>query len=49
MGDVGDMGDKVCVKVTPYQYVIKFIQKRKLVLRFVRPFKILDRIGKVAY
>lgn len=42
------MGDKVFVKVTPYYHMLRFGQKGKLALRFVRFFEILKCIGKVA-
>nr|GEU94395.1 putative reverse transcriptase domain-containing protein [Tanacetum cinerariifolium] len=42
-------GDKVMLKVSPWKGVIRFEKRRKLSPRFFRPFKILERIGPVAY
>nr|GEY09655.1 retrovirus-related Pol polyprotein from transposon 17.6 [Tanacetum cinerariifolium] len=42
-------GDKVMLKVSPWKGVIRFEKRRKLSPRFIRPFKILERIGPVAY
>nr|GEV45604.1 putative reverse transcriptase domain-containing protein [Tanacetum cinerariifolium] len=41
--------DKVMLKVSPWKGVIRFGKCGKLSLRFIRPFKILERIGPVAY
>ncbi|KAI3815635.1 hypothetical protein L1987_15312 [Smallanthus sonchifolius] len=43
------VGDIVLLKVSPWKGVVRFGKKGKLVPRFVGPFKILQRIGKVAY
>ncbi|XP_022883310.1 uncharacterized protein LOC111400093 [Olea europaea var. sylvestris] len=43
------MGDKVFLKVAPMKGVLKFGKKGKLRLRFIGSFKILERIGVVAY
>nr|GEV41325.1 putative reverse transcriptase domain-containing protein [Tanacetum cinerariifolium] len=37
------------LKVSPWKGVIHFRKHRKLSPRFIRPFKILERIGLVAY
>ena len=42
-------GDKVFVKVTPYKHVMRFGRKGKLAPRFIGPFEILEKVGKVAY
>ncbi|KAI3687192.1 hypothetical protein L1987_80885 [Smallanthus sonchifolius] len=42
-------GDLVLLKVSPCKGVVRFRKKGKLAPRFVGPFKILERIGKVAY
>ncbi|XP_076960632.1 uncharacterized protein LOC143637047 [Bidens hawaiensis] len=42
-------GDKVLLKVSPWKGVVHFGKKGKLSPRFVRPFKIVERIGPVAY
>ncbi|GJU01467.1 putative reverse transcriptase domain-containing protein [Tanacetum coccineum] len=44
-----EVGDRVMLKVSPWKGVIRFGKKGKLALRYVRPFKILERIGPVAY
>ncbi|KAI3712432.1 hypothetical protein L1987_70988 [Smallanthus sonchifolius] len=42
-------GDLVLLKVSPWKGVVHFGKKGKLAPRYVGPFKILKRIGKVAY
>jgi hypothetical protein len=44
-----DVGDMVLLKVSPWKGVVRFGKKGKLAPRFVGPFKILERVGKVAY
>ncbi|KAL4032699.1 hypothetical protein IC575_005780 [Cucumis melo] len=39
----------VFLKVAPMKGVLRFDKKRKLILRFVGPFEILERIGPLAY
>nr|GFB41040.1 putative reverse transcriptase domain-containing protein [Tanacetum cinerariifolium] len=43
------LGDKVMLKVSPWKGVVRFGKRGKLNPRFVGPFKILERIGDVAY
>ena len=43
-----EVGDHVFLKITPLQSVTVGREK-KLQTRFVGPFKILQRVGKVAY
>ncbi|KAI3815298.1 hypothetical protein L1987_14960 [Smallanthus sonchifolius] len=43
------VGDLVLLKVSPWKGVIRFGKKGNLAPRYVGPFKILERIGKVAY
>ncbi|KAF5791261.1 putative nucleotidyltransferase, Ribonuclease H [Helianthus annuus] len=43
------VGDRVLLKVSPWKGVIRFGKKGKLAPRYVGPFKIVERIGKVAY
>ncbi|GKC81017.1 putative reverse transcriptase domain-containing protein [Tanacetum coccineum] len=44
-----EVGDKVMLKVSPWKGVIRFGKRRKLSPRFVGPFRIIERIGPVAY
>nr|GEV57998.1 putative reverse transcriptase domain-containing protein [Tanacetum cinerariifolium] len=43
------IGDRVMLKVSPRKDVIRFRKQGKLNPRYIRPFKILDQIGLVAY
>ncbi|GKE85777.1 putative reverse transcriptase domain-containing protein, partial [Tanacetum coccineum] len=44
-----DVGDMVMLKVSPWKGVIRFGKRGKLSLHYVGPFKIIKRIGPVAY
>ncbi|GJY20990.1 putative reverse transcriptase domain-containing protein [Tanacetum coccineum] len=44
-----EVGDQVLLKVSPGKGVVRFGKKGKLAPRYVGPFKILKRIGLVAY
>ncbi|GJR14629.1 hypothetical protein Tco_0797281 [Tanacetum coccineum] len=43
------VGDHVMLKVSPHKGVIRFGKQEKLNPRYIRPFKIIERIGPVAY
>ncbi|GJU63920.1 hypothetical protein Tco_1245755 [Tanacetum coccineum] len=43
------VGDLVMLKVSPWKGVIRFGKRGKLSLRYVGTFKIIDRIGPMAY
>ncbi|KAJ9552648.1 hypothetical protein OSB04_016693 [Centaurea solstitialis] len=44
-----NMGDNVLLKVSPWKKVIRFQKRGKLGSRFIRPFKVIARVGKVTY
>ncbi|GKA31933.1 hypothetical protein Tco_0718300 [Tanacetum coccineum] len=37
------------LKVSPWKGVVRFGKRGKLNLRYVRPFKVLEKVGEVAY
>ncbi|GJY96684.1 putative reverse transcriptase domain-containing protein [Tanacetum coccineum] len=43
------VGDKIKLKVSPWKGVIRFGKRGKLNSRYIRPFKILAKVGTVAY
>ncbi|KAD6795232.1 hypothetical protein E3N88_06128 [Mikania micrantha] len=44
-----EVGDQVLLKVSPWKGVIRFRKRGKLSPRFIGPFRIIARVGKVAY
>ncbi|GKA26177.1 hypothetical protein Tco_0712286, partial [Tanacetum coccineum] len=44
-----EVGDKVILKVSPWKGVIRFGKRGKLNPRYIRPFKILAKVGTLAY
>ncbi|GJV76956.1 putative reverse transcriptase domain-containing protein [Tanacetum coccineum] len=43
------VGDKVMLKVSPWKGVVRFGKRGKLNPQYVGPFKVLEKIGSVAY
>lgn len=43
------VGDRVFIKVSPMKGVVQFGKSGKLAPRYVGPFQILERIGKLTY
>ncbi|GKC19145.1 hypothetical protein Tco_1021295 [Tanacetum coccineum] len=44
-----EVGDRVMHKVSPWKRVVRFGKRGKLNPRYVGPFKVLAKVGKVAY
>ncbi|GJZ36471.1 hypothetical protein Tco_0582662 [Tanacetum coccineum] len=44
-----EVGDRVMLKVLPWKGVVRFDKWGKLKSRYVRPFKVLAKVEKVAY
>ncbi|GKC93807.1 hypothetical protein Tco_1159249 [Tanacetum coccineum] len=44
-----EVEDRVMLKVSPWKRVVQFGKRGKLNPRYVGPFKVLAKVGKVAY
>ncbi|GJZ47609.1 putative reverse transcriptase domain-containing protein [Tanacetum coccineum] len=47
--DFGKVGDKVMLKVSPWKGFVRFGKRGKVNPRYVGPFKVLGKVGEVAY
>ncbi|GKD53843.1 hypothetical protein Tco_1287230 [Tanacetum coccineum] len=43
------VGDKVMLKVSPWKGVVRFCKRGKLNPRYVGPFKVMEKVGSIAY
>ena len=43
------VGDRVLLKVSPWKGIVRFQKRGKLSPRFIGPFKIIERVGNLAY
>ena len=44
-----NIGDKVFLKISPWKDVIRFSRYRKLSLRFIGSYEVVECMGSVAY
>ncbi|GKD58067.1 hypothetical protein Tco_1295576 [Tanacetum coccineum] len=43
------VGDQVMLKISPWNGIVRFGKRGKLSPRYIRPFRIVARVGEVAY
>ncbi|GKE47685.1 hypothetical protein Tco_1478943, partial [Tanacetum coccineum] len=43
------VGDRVMLKVSPWKGVVRFGKRGKINPRYVGPFKVLEKVGAIAY
>ncbi|CAN6441134.1 unnamed protein product [Victoria cruziana] len=44
-----EVGDFIFLKISPTKGIFRFGKRGKLILRFIRPFEVIERIGLAAY
>ena len=44
-----EIGEKVFLKVSPWQKVMRFGKKYKLSLRFIGPYEVIEKVGPMSY
>ena len=44
-----EIGDRVILKISPWQGVLRFRRRGKLSPRFIEPYEIVSKVGPIAY
>ena len=44
-----EVGDHVFLKVMPKREAVRFDKRGKLLMRYIEPFEVLERVGEVAF
>ena len=44
-----EVGDQVYLKISPWKGILRFGKKEKLAPRYIGPFQVMDKVGKVSY